>query len=30
MRVDELKNELEKVRDGLHREVDQIGDEALE
>jgi hypothetical protein len=30
MRVDEIKNELEKVRDDLHREVDQIGDEAVE
>ena len=30
MRVDKMKNELEKVREDFHREVDQIGDEALE
>ena len=30
MRVDKIKNDLEKVRDDLHREVDQIGDEALQ
>ena len=30
MRVDEIKNELEKVRDELHKELDLIGDEAVE